>query len=41
MTDYSNYYFKDLLEAIEEGCQKIGEERDYIKAYHTQKIYNN
>ena len=31
MTDYSGYYIKDLLEAIEEGCQKIGEKRDYVK----------
>lgn len=31
MQEYSNYYFKDLLEAIEEGCQKIGEKRDFVR----------
>lgn len=31
MADYSEYYIKDLLEAIKEGCQKIGEKRDFEK----------
>lgn len=51
MADYSEYYFKDLLETIEEGCQKIGEKeglRDSlflcnfaVKMYGNSPSYDN